>query len=445
MMRRVFHALNKPFWAAAFLLALLHLFLHRAGVLANFNFSTWYWQHPAFVIQHFPQSLIYWHATPPFMGGINAFFYFLYPEGFPNTLYVFLFVLHLFAFHGVYKAAIPFIKPLWAFLFAFWAIGNPAVLIGVFNYSPTTMVMLSAFILLPLFHKNEKAIFNGFGLWWIAMSFIRASFSIWVALVIALLMWPQLKRNLGSMKILLGGVLMLIIPLKNYWLFDVFSSNSWQTRNFAAHIPPNTPMLFNFENRFENVSFFDSIDPQRTNTPLSRKWANEPVLNQPDKNHIGMLAIEKAYKNAILQTLNPITSLKHSILGTFTFFSDPFSDNVYTQMAIETQWSQHFYWRMLDLPNYVSPKGTQWRFSGYIFLFLPLFLLVLYFIPQFPPALKMLAIHLILFTAMYCIIDPNESNRMRLELEPFYYFFALYLFHGIRKNQLHFKPIALKS
>jgi hypothetical protein len=411
---------------------LTHLLMRCLGVWQELSWGSWYSQHPDLVWNFFPQSVLYWHASPPAIQFLMSFLGSLDESHRTHVLYVALAIWHGIAFSGFWKAMNGIFKgrQLLCFLLSALAMFNPGNMVLFGELSGTTLIAGLMCILLGAWKRPVNQFALIYVLVLLVMSFSRASFSLPVCIILIILLLVVSKPN-NKFHILCLLPLFFILPLKNYAFFGHFGSNSWQWRNLAAHIPHDDQTMWphTFENRFKTIDFFLENDSLTDFTINKSEVTTHPVLNQSDFNNIGFLKVESNYRHAVLSLWSFSYSLKVSVYGFFTYFSHPIADNIYLMQNLSPAYRGHWFFKLGDLPNMqAGSKGSELRLSWFLFLWLGVGVVILFNIKHFPGNLKLLALHVVLFSLLYSIVDPNEANRMRLEVEPVFWFFSFFLF-----------------
>lgn len=420
-------------WFYAFVVYLISLHvLFIITELFTYKFNPkWYFLPEYAYTENFWENIWLLHNNPPFVNIIHGI---IIRSGLPvltvyNVLYS---LLHLIAAYWMYKI-IQKIKIPFPIVWLFLIMGNPLHVYWFHHYYyPALMFFFSAGILYLLFvcNWNDAKKYHILVFILATMCMTRASYHpFWIAL----LLLPFLQRI--PRKTWMIGLIPLLIPMgwytKNYVQFGFWGSSSWFGQNISGHIDPhqvqNKKDIANIA-RFEPAPTYQAFINE--NDPLIKKYRHIRFLNDTNTLHnVRTVLISRLYFQSTLKHL----SIKHSVAtigyGVFSYFGSPLCDEMYNRDYQYLQWNHTWLIDWFDLPNiHVYAENGKYsviRLSWYlpIYLFSLIFLTVKW--KSQPPEIRFILLWLITVTAIYCTIDPHESQRMRYETEPLFYFITL--------------------
>ncbi len=419
------------FYAFVVYLVSLHLLFFITELFTyKFN-SKWYFLPEYAYTENFWENIWLLHNNPPLVNIIHGI---IIRSSLPvlivyNLLYA---ALHLLSTYWMYKIIqkikIPY-PLLWLFIF----MGNPLHVYWFHHfYYPALMFFFSAGILYLLFvcTWNISTKFIVLVCMLATMSMTRASYHpFWIALILL----PFLQHI--PRKTWMIGLIPLLIPIgwytKNYVQYGFWGSSSWFGQNISGHIDPHR--VHDKKDiatipRFELPSTYRAFIHE--NDPLIQKYKHVRFLNDTNTLHnVRTVLISRLYLQSTLKNL----SIKHSVAnigyGVFSYFGSPLCDEMYNRNNRFLQWNNTWLIDWFDLPNiHVYAENGNYsviRLSWY----LPLYVISLVFLTvnwkSQPPEVRFILLWLMTVTAIYCTLDPHESQRMRYETEPLFYWITL--------------------
>ena len=242
------------------------------------------------------------------------------------------------------------------------------------------------------------------------------------------------------------AICFLLLPfsvyLKNYVVFGTFSGTTWSAMNWAngnhisckegvASIPAFSP-----------ISAYEGVLP--TVKTISNKYPEIAQLHEGNVHDIRIIEVNKAYQ----LKRDSCFSLSHSLgiwakegfwhylesPSEYTFLYKGNHEGKVTTGIIESMFPITDFF---NLPNYVrlgkSGKPLVLNLSIYTFLYPLIVLILCWNIRQLSNEDKLLLAVLLFFSGAYSFIDFIESNRMRVEIEPLWYFFGFKAFTLVQK------------
>lgn len=416
----------------------------------NFRFNPkWYFLPEYAYHENFWNNIWHLHNNPPLVNILHGL---IVKSGLPiYVVYVVIYsFMHLLASYWMYrliqKIELPFTM-LWLFIF----MGNP-VHVYWFNhyYYPALLFFFSCAILYILFVSSFKLstqyILTVCIL--VLMSMTRASYHpFWILLILI----PWLQKIPRS--IWFKGLIPLLIPLgwytKNYVQYGFWGSSSWFGQNISGHIAPehikgNSDI--GLIKRFELPPTYHTFINE--NDPLIQKYKHIRFLNDTNTLHnVRIVLISRLYLQSTLKHL----SGKHSVAtigyGFFSYFGSPLCDEMYNRNNQFLQWNDTWLIDWFDLPNVhiYAEDGTYSviRLSWYLLAYLiSLIFLTIRWRSQ-PPEIRFILLWLMVVSVIYCMVDPHESQRMRYETEPLFYFITLLTMKNIFQKTNSKKPHSL--
>jgi hypothetical protein len=410
----------------------LHLIIFFIRKISLINID-WYIQ-----VIHFPypdsdffRSVWYYHAEAPGISIINFIIRSVsgkYYEILFTLILAFLQGLSFFWFYSALKyTQVRFAK--WISLVLFL---NPLVFIYFkYPFYSTFLFVTSAAVLFVLFSDRnymQKVLLLSFILGFNV--FIRASWHIVFVFLILLPFW-----NKVPLKTVFISILILILPfglyVKNYVLFQKFTASTKLGMNLARnHIPPDAekPSISKIP-AFSDIKMYEPYLDRKS--PLLQKYQNIRILNDTVANrlnNIRIIPVSDLYFKDVIKNFSIKYSVKSSMLGFFRILQSPARYYCfYPDMHIPDVSGIGMY-DFFDLPDIpVKLFGVKFNlpFSLYTIIYPLAWLLLLLFYSKMMFEEWVILIMTTFFTVAYMLIDNNEANRMRFEIEPFWYFLVV--------------------
>lgn len=397
-----------------FAIPALHVMAVAVGWWIGYTPQSWYYLAPEQALKHWPDSLWFWHAAPPGLQAFQLLFELLKPIPPRYVAAAILGLMHAFSFTTMQRACKNMGLP-YAFLWPliFWLL-NPAVLFQSSQWSGSTFAM-HALALAAAAHWVWPRHF--WTILWFALgitAWFRPLFNP-IFLAFGLLpffpyWWP--KRRWYWVFPLLA---LSFLPIKNGLVFGQWTASSWQWRNFAAHIPPGKPEPINFEHRFDSLRFFKESPGLTWEDSLKQRFADCSVCFLGGHNDLRFFEINHAYRLALKEQATGRHSAATFAYGVATFLSHPIADNKYQREQLTGPGWLKFYMLLGDLPN-LDYAGSAIRLS-FMTLVWPLFFFwALFRWRKMDKGERQLLVLMGFIGLGYSGIDPNEANRMRMEL-----------------------------
>lgn len=429
---RPFFALSPKEWIAAGALLLIHALLQTGGWRVLDLREHWQMA-PYFFFTHDPgqwsEQFHYNHGNPP--GQVFIFSLFRLISG-GHALWVFALVLpllHVLSYLFFSRSIRQFLKPGPAFAFSAVLLFNPYIFL--YHYYPfycTFLFCTGAALLYALI------VVRGYGrqLLWLATLFAINGFfrATWQLPLIGLLLLPFLVRALRRQHYAAVAVALLLqlVPaatyVKNYLLFGKFTASTWLGLNLQRlHIDPGTdPYKINFLD-FYAPNCNAKLDSVLPPGPLTQRFAHVPFLNQCHSLNIRSIEYSDAYMKLAKEQLTPMGMVRTALPWGFIYFESPanyfvFKYPHYVQPGYDPGGFKLDYF---DLPGI---RGFE--LSWYLVAYPLAFLFCLYLaVRRRNWVLGYLLVIVGILSALYWGLDPFESQRMRFEIEPIWWFFCL--------------------
>lgn len=386
-----------------------------------------YWQLPseACFLETPLKSFLFTHGSSPFLGILHYISYKL-GNGDPYAIYSFLLpILHILSFLFFKRAIAQFRLRFEIFILAVLFL-NPLIFIYFrYPFYSSYLFFLTCFLLYALFAPisiTRKFLFVSLAI--SIGSFIRPSWHLGLALFwIFYMIW--IWRNKLSKRIIALGVVFLLLPVslyaKNYILFDSFTGSTWLGMNIARfHTRNFVPGSLSLVRPFSKISEYKGLYDEEN--PLIHKYSNEPCLNGEDFQNIRYIFISRAYYKQVA----PKISIRHSLavldFGVEKYLKSPgnyFLLKSFTE-KISGPWKIYPF---TDLLSYSLSPDEEVNVYQFIYPFMIIVFLIS--IPTLSKKIKLIFLHLLALSFLYCFVDPNESHRMRMEVEPIFYFCVL--------------------
>ena len=423
-------------WNMAVIL-ICHIFLWVAGNEAVD--IDWYVQlAPLPYLKENPlQAIWYLHGCPP---GLSIVWYltYLFGDGQYVVLHLITISLHLLSYYwlnavikkvfqnSIYNwvLLLLMLNPLWFIYFKY-----PF-------YSTYLFGIVSGWLYVHYCHPDRSKQLIRIALLLSLACLFRSSWHLLI--VTGLTLWYFPKSNTKAKVI---AICFLLLPfsvyLKNYVVFGTFSGTTWSAMNWANgnHIPCKEGVAS--IQAFSPISAYEWVLPAIKNQ--STNYPEIAQLHEGNVHDIRIIEVNKAYQIKRDSCLSLSRSLGiwakegfwHYLESPteYTFLYKGNHEGKVTQGIIETQFPIADF---LNLPNYVrvgkSGNPLVLNLSVYTFLYPLIVLILCWNIRQLSNEERFLLVVLLFFSAAYSFIDFIESNRMRVEIEPLWYFFGFKAF-----------------
>jgi len=257
-------------------------------------------------------------------------------------------------------------------------------------------------------------------------------------LITGFTLWYVYKTDLKAKLIALCFLLLpFSVYLKNYVLFGTFSGTTWSAMNWANgnHIPCKEGVAA--IPAFSPISSYYNALPALKVT--SSQFKDVPQLQGGNIHDARITEVNKAYKAKLDSCFN----IKHNLSiwlkeGLFHYLESPAEysflykgnhEGKVTQGIIKANFPIT---DVFDLPNYKrlgkSGKGLELNLSLYTIIYPLIIFILLWQIKQLSWGERFFLVVLLFYSGAYSFIDFIESNRMRVEIEPLWYFFGFKAF-----------------
>ncbi|MES2388404.1 MAG: hypothetical protein V4543_10420 [Bacteroidota bacterium] len=421
----------------------LILFIHAAMLIGGYPFVNvdWFFQliNEYDLRNSFFSSVWYRHGSPP---GYSILFRLFDILGFGdryNSLPPVLAMLHAASFlwlrYAFKNAGIRFSL----FISAVLLLNPPAFF--YFNYpSYSTFIFASsALALWALFNSGSADKRFLIIVSCLAFScFIRSTWHIvFIVFISVLLAWKfrPTRRSIA------WAALILLLPasayIKNYFLFGKFESSTWLGFSLCRmHINSGVTDPMAYVEPFTDLEqYYPFIN---TNDPLITKYANVSQLNRKDYNNIRCIGLSDSSLHFFLHHF----SIRHSLSmlalnGIPTFFSSPgLYGHLYGHIFYGHNPDDYptLSFDIFELPDvyFKGRSGAEFhiKLSWYTILYPFTLLLYLFYFRRTPFSIRIILLITLFISLVPVLTDPMESNRMRWEVEPFYYFLLFNLVFG---------------
>ncbi|TGK18783.1 hypothetical protein EHO61_10035 [Leptospira fluminis] len=246
--------------------------------------------------------------------------------------------------------------------------------------------------------------------WHLGLAFFWICWSAWYG-----------RRRLSRKTVLLA-LFTLSLPgilyLKNLYLFDNFSASSWLGMNLARsrQIRIETSEGRPVEAFQLPLSVYRGVISEPD--PLSDRYSDRVCLNGQDYHNAEFVRISKEFMKRFLQTFDVRENLKSVRLGFKIYLSSP-SNYPFINPLFDALPEALRKYPGLDWFS----SGPRGGFDGNLYRFVYPLLLILNLFRFFRASFRfrIVFLHIAALTFLYSFVDPFEANRMRFELEPFWY------------------------
>ncbi len=430
------------YWATIFGFHSFSLLTYPQVVQNQFPTGTPFWE-----------MLFYFHGNPPLLSLIHKI-----PESFlGNKSYQFFDIvlpwLHLGTYLFFRRSIVNFgikINPIWILILFL----NPLIFIYFkYPFYSTFLFFLNSCLLFLLskLKGQPKLIFSVAILLSLA-ALLRASYL--PILIFPFLIWLSPQKNFKTLFFLF---LILLPPLfwqfKNYCIVGKFTSSTWTGINFARCHKP-----WYLHNQFVDFippfslpnSYFDLLG--KDSKIQKAKEEQNYYLSQNNLNNSVIPIVSDLYFESMLKDFSAIWSFNSFLNGLIYFGKSPSNFNHLLDVK-EGKWMNQVPSFYIDYFDWTGKRhepflalfviSGDWDLDNSrgklfsqitIYTILYPFLIVFFAFNFFKISKVQRAIFLLtsFFFLMYCSVDVFEANRMRMEIEVFFYFLALLFFNTIK-------------
>lgn len=473
-LRKAFSAANAWYSIGVSIIILTHV------LLSLFGFSTFHMPLYMQVVQNqFPITkpfwpmLFYFHGNPPLLSIIHHVAQVCFPENPSRFFELILPIFHSLSFlafsQAIRRFSIP-IRPVWLLIIFL----NPLIFIYFrYPFYSSFLFFLNSILLFQFSRLKEKTS----AIYWIACIFSLEALlrsTCQPLLFLPILVWLVPVRKLKTIALLF---LIMLPPIlwqaKNYWLIEKFTSSSWLGMNLArSHMP--------WQVHNDLVAFLPPLsDPNQymellKDEPTIKEAMKDTnyYLSQNNLNHRVIPVVSDLYLKSIRKEFSFSWSLNTVINGYLIFFQSPVNEaNVRRHLVDEGYFSKNGinpdFWEPIGFQDenywYKFFVSTKWdknwnrlhaakRITIYTLVYPFLLIWFGFKFRSLSKDVKLIYLLTGFFTVVYISIDIFEANRMRMEIEVFYYFLLLLFLQqtvliAIRKalNQMPRQPSFLKK
>jgi hypothetical protein len=394
----------------------------------------------------FWEMLFFFHGNPPLLSVTHHFAQILFPSDPVIFFDLFLPILHAGAFLLFRSALVRFgiLRFRWIPIILFV---NPLIFIYFrYPFYSCLLFFLNTLVLFLLSGLKQKPT----TIYWIASVFsiqclLRASYSPLILIPFILYLAGPIHWRKTAWIVLLF-IPPLTVQTKNYFLVGKFTSSTWTGMNLArGHLPWNVHnALVEFIPTFSMPDKYFELLKNEPRVAACTKETNY-YLSQNNLNHSVIPVISDLYSESIKKEFSFTWSLNTVLNGFLILFKSPANyahlrQHIKEETGFEFKgWNPDF-WEPLGLQdrdyNYLffqnsawDPEGYRWMAVRRISLYTVIYPFLLFYFGRryWKSGKEIKAIYFltVFFTIVYMSVDVLEANRMRMEFEVFFYFFAL--------------------
>lgn len=319
------------------------------------------------------------------------------------------------------------------------------------------MLLISAFFLLRLTKQITGFNATGFFIPLIGVCLTRSIYHLLFLLCLAIIVILYHKKREGLSTIVVSAVLSLLLVgswyVKNYIIFDSFSTSSWMGMNIARNVFHDVPQMDS--TKIESIEPFSKI-PQYKNfisDEYKQKYAglndrdliaetkNDTFLNA---NSTAYLEISRKYMAASKQQISrsPVSYLKNVLQSSIIFFAPATRYPLIEEMAKKIKYYDLLY--SFNLSHFA--EGKQQRRIALALSALPKLLLYVFVFLMMVrnwirkkeiPVIQLFASFIIIYIfSVSSFFEHYENMRFRFEVEPlFMVLFAMVISEMLNKRQ----------
>ncbi|EQA44268.1 putative membrane protein [Leptospira broomii serovar Hurstbridge str. 5399] len=394
-----------------------------------------YWQLPSKECwyNHPFQALITLNGTSPALALFHSALTHLGNDD-PYPLYaVFLPMLHAigcYLFLSILSAMRLRYRNIWAALFFL----NPLVF-AYFRYPfySTYLFFLSLVLLYSLWVvKNRNGRLLSVSMTIALASAVRPSWHLGLAIFwVGWLAWHERKKL--SRAPVITAFFILLFPfglyLKNFILFDSFSASSWLGMNLAR-----SRLITLDSNEHKNLAPFQLPTTlyrgiYSEDDPLVSRYSETICLNEDDYHNVRFIEVSRKYLSKVKETTNIQQSFKLLKFGIKVYLSSPSN---YPFLLPQFEAIPESLRKYPGLDWFAAVDMGSFDKNLYRIVYPISLLLLLLRFSSLSYKVRIIVLHTFSMTILYSFIDPFEANRMRFELEPFWYLCFLFSFIRIK-------------
>jgi len=418
-----------PFWVQALLVVLGHLLYFATGNGPIDISYSWQLATAASMAHNHTEALVYLHLNPP---GLSILYYYIQrpfpwgPYGFAACM-VGLQIASLYLFQ---KASARTFSAAWRPYVVLVLFLNPMV-VAYFQYPfyCTYLFVLSCLFLylFTLPYADAKGWAAGALL---LGGILRNLFAMPYGALLALPLFLQQRTRRNFIILAICALPTLAIAIKNKVYFNVFGPSTWTGINLAnggyvsykngAYPELNRPFIF------------DARPAAYVDTVLEKRFSGIMALHGQDFNNLNTVYLSRYYAAEAKRQFTLAKFARIAGLGGLQYLESPleypllhpFKGGPKTGIVNESYPFDFF-----NLPNVARPVlgGTLIiPFSLYTFIYPAAFLMGLWLLVKRKQTALLPVLWIVFFvTGVYSTIDPSESNRMRMEIEPLWWWLVL--------------------
>ncbi|WP_135769049.1 hypothetical protein [Leptospira fletcheri] len=222
-----------------------------------------------------------------------------------------------------------------------------------------------------------------------------------------------------------------ILYLKNLYLFDNFSASSWLGMNLARsrQIQIEASEGRRVEAFQLPLSVYHGVISEPD--PTLDRYSDRVCLNGQNYHNAEFVQISKKFMDRFLQTFDLGENLNSLRLGFKIYLSSP-SNYPFIKPLSDALPEAVRKYPGLDWFSFGPTGGFDRNFYRFVYPLLLILNLFRFFRASF--RFRIVFLQIATLTFLYSFVDPFEANRMRFELEPFWYLSFLLAIGGAKRS-----------
>lgn len=425
------------------------------------------------------ESVFYLHAQPPLFNLVIGIIIKLFPDNYSIVFWLMNSTIGLLIYLLLNKIMMSFkISKLLSFTIStIFTISTASILYENFlfyTYPTAFFMILSVFLLMKFIEKRSLSFAFLFFLSLSILALIRSVYHItWILMIfLYLLYFFKEHRREVVLGFLVPFILVFAVYLKNFIVFDSFSSCSWLGMNFsrlALNIPTDKMDKLIKEGKLDKlckIPSFKGLESYKT-INLPTKKTNFDCLDKeykssgnPNYNNLQYISLSNKYFKESLKAirLEPISFIKTTIISFYYYLRTPsdlyfINDNKAKIKKIDNFFN-FFLYGQLKTFNDLDEEGFKYykqnitkpsNLLNHTGLFMPFFIIIIFQVLfkmmqnfkknkrfdkyMFDPLMLYMILNIIFFTFINVVLDIGENNRMRFEFEAYYFIVIGYFLH----------------
>ncbi|MEI9942615.1 MAG: hypothetical protein WDN26_00170 [Chitinophagaceae bacterium] len=316
--------------------------------------------------------------------------------------------------------------------------------------------LLSCYFLLGFREKINWKNSGGFFLCLLVISLTRSMYHIAWQLILSIIVLIYYRKEIGLSKLVAASLIAILLTgswyVKNYIIFNTFSTSTWAGMNIARNVFHDAPITDS--SRIETIEPFSKISAYKSYIPAGyeNKYAglndrdlllemkNDSFINEK---HVGYIEVSNKYMAAIKQEIksHPLGYIKNVVQSGITFFAPATRYPTTEYQAKKIKYYDVLY--SFNISHFASGK-QQRRIALTVSAFPKFIIYLLVFFLVVRDMIRKRRINILHFFILAIILyiffissffEHYENMRFRYEAEPLFLVLAAFAIDFFLKNR----------